>query len=142
VKGPFPSVKEDSNPCRMDNIKIARLFFTSLEVADLETARSLCADSFRGTQNGGAPMDADTLMGFTQMVHKVVPDFRYENAVCQATDNGFVEEHDVCGTLPDGSTFKLMLCVVGEVRGGEITALREYVDTGAAAGLMKALQPA
>ena len=27
----------------MDNVKIASLFFTSLEVADLETARRLCA---------------------------------------------------------------------------------------------------
>ncbi|UAB77715.1 nuclear transport factor 2 family protein [Erythrobacter sp. SCSIO 43205] len=125
----------------MDNIKIARLFFTSLEVADLETARSLCADGFRGTQNGGVPMDADTLMGFTDRVHKVVPDFRYENTVCQATENGFIEEHDVCGTLPDESTFKLTLCVVGEVEDGKIAALREYVDTGAAAGLMKALRP-
>ena len=125
----------------MDNAKIASLFFTSLEVADLETARSLCADTFQGTQNGGAPMDAETLMGFTALVHKVVPDFRYENPVRQATDTGFIEEHDVCGTLPDGAPFKLILCVVGEIEDGKITRLREYVDTGAAAGLLKALQP-
>lgn len=85
-------------------------------------------------------MDADTLMGFTAMVHKVVTDFHYENPVRSATETGFIEEHDVCGTLPDGSTLKLILCVVGEVEDGKITKLREYVDTGAAAGLMKALQ--
>jgi ketosteroid isomerase-like protein len=124
----------------MEMIKIARRFFTALEVNDLESAAALCADTFQGSQNGRPAMDLATLMQFTAAVHSVVPDFRYENAVRTATETGFVEEHDVCGTLPDGSTFKLILCVVGEVEGGKITRLREYVDTGAAAGLMKALQ--
>lgn len=125
----------------MDMIEIARRFFASLESADLETARAMCSDGFQGTQNGGPAMDVDRLMGFTAMVHKVVPDFRYENPVCASTGTGFVEEHDVCGTLPDGSTFKLVLCVVGEVADGKITKLREYVDSAAASGLLKALQP-
>ncbi|WP_298303969.1 nuclear transport factor 2 family protein [uncultured Erythrobacter sp.] len=125
----------------MDMITIARRFFTALEVADLESARALCADTFRGSQNGGPAMDVDTLMQFTTAVHAVVPDFRYEDAIRWQTDGGFVEEHNVCGTLPDKSTFKLTVCVVAEVEDGKITTLREYVDTGAAAGLLKALQP-
>jgi len=125
----------------MDMITIARRFFTALEVADLESARALCSDSFRGSQNGGTEMDVDTLMQFTAAVHAVVPDFRYENAVRFETEVGFVEEHNVCGTLPDDSTFKLVVCVVGEVKDGKITTLREYVDTGAAAGLLRALRP-
>lgn len=87
-------------------------------------------------------MDVTTLMQFTGAVHAVIPDFRYEDPVRWSTQSGFVEEHNVCGTLPDGDTFKLVLCVVGEVADGKITKLREYVDTGAAAGLLKALQPA
>lgn len=126
----------------MDMIEIARQFFNALQVGDLESASALCADSFEGSQNGGPSRDRSTLMGFTAAVHSVVPDFRYENAVRTQTETGFVEEHDVCGTLPDGSTFKLVICVVGEVEDGKITKLREYVDTGAAAGLLKALQPA
>ena len=126
----------------MDMIKLARRFFTALEVNDLESAAALCADSFEGSQNGGPAMDRATLMQFTAAVHSVIPDFRYENAVRWQTEGGFVEEHDVCGTLPDGGTFKLVLCVIGEVEDGKITKLREYVDTAAAAGLMKALRPA
>ncbi|MEO1222300.1 MAG: nuclear transport factor 2 family protein, partial [Pseudomonadota bacterium] len=125
----------------MDMIKIARRFFTALEVNDLESAAALCADTFEGSQNGGPAMDRATLLTFTAAVHSLVPDFRYENAVRSETDRGFVEEHDVCGTLPDGSTFKLVVCVVGEVTDGKITTLREYVDTAAAAGLLKALRP-
>lgn len=125
----------------MDMTEICRRFFAALQSNDLETARSLCADDFAGSQNGGPAMDVATLMQFTGAVHAVIPDFRYENPVRWQTESGFVEEHDVCGTLPDGETFKLVLCVVGEVDDGKITKLREYVDTGAAAGLMKALRP-
>ena len=126
----------------MDNTTLCRRFFDALQANDLATARGLCSDTFEGSQNGGPAMNLDTLMQFTGAVHSVVPDFRYENTVCTASDAGFVEEHDVCGTLPDGETFKLILCVVAEVADGKITALREYVDTGAAAGLLKALRAA
>ncbi len=84
-------------------------------------------------------MDRDRLLKFTGMVNAVVPDFRYEEAVRSGTETGFVEEHRVRGTLPDGSQLDLMACVVGEVSDGKITVLREYVDTAAAGGLMKAL---
>ncbi|MEP0391531.1 MAG: nuclear transport factor 2 family protein [Erythrobacter sp.] len=125
----------------MDNITLCRRFFSALEANDLAAARKLCARSFEGSQNGGPSMNVDTLMQFTGAVHLIVPDFHYENTNCTANDAGFVEEHDVCGTLPNGETFKLVVCVVAQVSDGKITALREYVDTGAAAGLLKALRP-
>jgi len=121
--------------------EICRRFFAALEINDIEAARGLCADGFSGSQNGGPAMDVCTLMQFTSAVHAVVSDFRYEEAVCMPTSNGFVEEHNVCGTLPGGDTFTLVLCVIGEVSDGKITKLREYVDTGAAASLLKALSP-
>ena len=126
----------------MDMVKIARRFFTALEVNDVESASALCAEGFQGSRNGGPAMDRDTLMQFTAAVHGVIPDFRYENAIRWETTSGFVEEHDICGTLPDGETFRLALCVVGEVADDKITRLREYVDTRAAAALLKALSPA
>ena len=58
----------------------------------------------------------------------------------QETETGFIEEHRVFGELPDGNQLNLAACVVGTVEDGKISALREYVDTGAAIGLMKALQ--
>ncbi|MEM1053525.1 MAG: nuclear transport factor 2 family protein [Pseudomonadota bacterium] len=124
----------------MDRIKIARRFFAALEANDLESARALCADNFQGSQNGGPAIDLESLMQFTAAVHKVVPDFRYEDATRWETQGGFVEEHSVCGTLPDGDTFKLILCVVGEVAEGKIMKLREYVDSAAAAALLQALR--
>ena len=119
--------------------QLAEEFFAALQGKDLARARDLCAADFAGSQNGGPAMDRETLIKFTAAVHGVVPDFRYASAVRAATATGFVEEHDVLGTLPDGSTMKLAVCVVADVADGRITCIREYLDTGAAAGLLKAL---
>ncbi len=118
---------------------LAEKLFSALQNNDLEHARECCAEHFRGSQNGGPTMDRDTLLKFTAAVNATVPDFGYEDTVRSATATGFVEEHRVRGTLPNGKQLDLMVCVVGEVREEKITALREYVDTQAAVGLLEAL---
>jgi len=123
----------------MSMTAIAEQFFAALQANDAERARALCAQDFAGSQNGGPAMSLETLLKFTAAVHGVVPDFHYENPVRSSTATGFVEEHDVCGTLPDGSALRLPVCVVAEVKDGKISAVREYLDSARAAGLLKAL---
>lgn len=90
-------------------------------------------------QNGGPVTGVESLVGLTLAVRRAVPDFRYENAVRSDTADGFVEEHDVRGTLPDGTEFHLAACVVARTEDGKIVAGNEYFDTAAAAGLFRAL---
>jgi ketosteroid isomerase-like protein len=84
-------------------------------------------------------MDLDSVLGFALSVLRVVADFRYEDAVRSVTASGFVEEHNVRGTLPDGSDLNLAVCVVADVHDGRVSDLREYFDGVAAAGLASAL---
>ena len=121
------------------NTQIARAIFDAFQNGDVEAARALLCEDFSGSQNGGPAMGRDALLGFSAAVKAKVPDFRYEDIVCTATDCGFVEEHTVRGTLPDGDEINLRLCVIGTVADGQINELREYLDTAAAAGLAKAL---
>ena len=123
----------------MEHTELARALFAALAEGDANTVRDLCTKDMRASQNHGPPMTVDSLLAFTQAVHRVVDDFRYENARRSATETGFVEEHSVRGTLPDGSELKLAACVVADVVDGRISSLREYVDGAAAAGLLKAL---
>lgn len=123
----------------MEGTKLAELLFEALAKCDDDAVRKLCARDFRASQNGGAAMDLETLLGFNAAVHKVVRDFRYEDAVRSATETGFVEEHAVRGTLADGSRLELQVCVVAEVSGGKVSDVREYLDTKAAEGLIRAL---
>lgn len=123
----------------MDNKKLAERLFVALASGDDAAVRQLCSPDLEATQNQAAAMDLDTLLGFAAAARSVLKSFRYEDAIRSATESGFVEEHTVRGTLPDGSDFELAVCLVGEVRGGRITSLREYFDSAAAAKLAQAL---
>jgi len=122
--------------------EIARRFFVATAAGDAQAIRSVCSVDLVASQNGGPAMNIDALARFAAAVRRRVPDFRYEHVVRADTASGFVEEHDVCGTLPDGSHMRFAVCVVADVRDGVIQVLREYVDTAAAAGLMTALRAA
>lgn len=119
--------------------ELAVAFFTATGAGDQAAIESLCSEDLAASQNGGPPMDRAALARFAAAVKRAVPDFRYENAVRADTATGLVEEHDVCGTLPDGSLLHMTVCVVADVADGKITSLREYADSAAAAGLIKAL---
>lgn len=123
----------------MGSAETAKALFQALSGQDDERVRGLCAPDLRARQNGGPPMGLDALLAFNRAVHGVVRDFRYEDAVRSATATGFVEEHAVRGTLPDGTPLSLVVCVVGDLRDGKIAEIREYLDTGAAAGLIALL---
>ncbi|OBV12071.1 nuclear transport factor 2 family protein [Erythrobacter dokdonensis] len=123
----------------MSNTDLAEHLFTALQNNDMDTTRDCCAPDFRGSQNGGPEMSLDALLQFAGAVNAALPDFRYENPIRTTTDSGFVEEHLVRASRPDGGQLSVMVCVVAEVSNGKITTLREYVYTGAAAGLLKAL---
>ena len=109
----------------MDNQQIAADLFSAFETGDMDTVRQLCAPEFRARQNLNNEFDVETLIQFSQAV--------------SAIDSGFVEEHTVRGTLPNGSQLTLVACVVADIENCKITRLREYVDTAAAAGLSAAL---
>lgn len=123
----------------MNHVEIAAALFGAFASGDADRARALCAPDMQASQNGGPAMSVDALLKFSLAVLGVVKDFRYEDAVRTATDTGFVEEHRVRGTLPDGAQLDLAACVVAEVRDGRISSLREYLDGSRARGLLKAL---
>jgi len=123
----------------MNNSQIARTLFVALACHDDNTIESVCAPDMQTNQSQGPNMSVSTLLQFNQAVQNVVKNFRYKNAIRSATETGFVEEHNVRGTLPDGNKMDLAVCVVADVQDGKIVRMREYVDSRAAAGLLKAL---
>lgn len=123
----------------MDAVELCEALFGAFAEGNEDAIRQLCAEDLVAIQNGAPPMKLNALVRFTLAVKAKVPDFHYEDAMRSMTASGFVEEHNVCGTLPNGEPLRIAACVVGEVSQGKITQLREYLDTGAAAGLIAAL---
>lgn len=123
----------------MDNAEIAKQLFAALAGQDEAAVRPLCAPDMRVRQNNGRPMSLETLRRFNAAVGRVVTDFRHDDAVRSATATGFVEEHAVRGTVPDGKALELAVCIVASVKDGRVTDDREYPDSAASAGLAAAL---
>ena len=123
----------------MTHVETAKALFDAFTAADEAAVRQLCAPDLVAIQNYGDPMPLDGLIQFLMSVAAIVPDFHYEDAIRTATADGFVEEHRVCGTLPNGKRLNLAACVVGTVEGGRITRLRETADGAAALPLIRAL---
>lgn len=123
----------------MRNEELAQALFAAFAKGDAESVRRLCAPNFEARQNNGPVMTLEPLLEFALAVYNIVKDFRYEDAVRSETSSGFVEEHNVRGTLPDGSEIDLAVCVVAEVREGKVVNVREYFDSASAAGLIRAM---
>ncbi len=123
----------------MNNEQLCEAFFNGTANADGTLLRSVCSESFTGSQNNGPAMSLNALIKFSAITAKAVANFHYENVVRGSTGDGFVEEHDVCCDLPDGTEFRMRLCCVGSVSHQKITSVREYFDSRGAAGLLKAL---
>ena len=126
----------------MESIAIAEALFGAFVSGDDETVRALCAPDARVVQNHAPPMTLDELLAFSASVRRILPDYHYAEVMIMPTTSGFIEEHSVRGTLPDGEKLRLAACVIGEVHDGRITELREYVDSGAARGLVRAMAKA
>lgn len=104
--------------------------------------RAVCTEDMVACQNKGPSMDFDAQLAFCSLMQSVVENSHYEEVRRQTTDTGFVSEHVVCGTLPDGSVIRIPACVCGDVLEGRITRTVEYMDTGAAAPLIQAISAA
>ncbi|WP_337271382.1 nuclear transport factor 2 family protein [Oryzifoliimicrobium ureilyticus] len=123
----------------MSNTAIAASFFDALAREDEQALRAICARDFKPQQNGAPPLTLDALLGFAKAVHAVLKDFQYADPVCSATKTGFVQEHSVRGTLPNGAAVDLAVCVVGDISGERLVAAREYFDSASASELLAEL---
>lgn len=55
---------------------------------------------------------------------------QYHDVRRNITDSGFVQQHTLQRTGPDGSVTHLPVCIVAETDGHTITRIDEYLDSG------------
>jgi ketosteroid isomerase-like protein len=68
---------------------------------------------------------------------KRMPDKHYDEIRRQPTPNGFVQQHVLRGTAPDGTAVEIPACLIVTIADGRITRLEEYLDTKDAAALSR-----
>lgn len=109
---------------------IANRFFAAVEAGDLDTAISMYHPDVRiWHSRDEADTDIEQSKELLGLFFSRVSRRRYEIVRRHLFDGGFVQEHVVHGTLPDGSAMRLpvcFLCQLDEV--GRIKRIAEYFD--------------
>ena len=124
-----------------ENLAIANRFFDGLLTGDLGQLQAVCAPGsvlwINLTEQERA-LEA-SLPGFARLRAKV-PDLRLDGVRRRGVTGGFVEQHVLTGTMPNGDTLRVAGCFIGTVEDGRITRLEEYVDGGQAGALSALLK--
>ena len=117
----------------------ANQFFGGLLAGDLAALEAVCAPGsilwINLTEQDRA-LDA-SLPAFAALRSKM-PDLRLDSVRRRGVAGGFVEQHVLTGTLPNGDPLRVVGCFIGTVANGRITRLEEYVD-GSQAGPLSTL---
>lgn len=109
---------------------IANRFFAAVEAGDIE---GIVSHYHPDVRIWHARDEADTDIAQSRELMKVffarVPDRRYELLRRHTFDGGFVQEHIVHGTLPDGSILRLPVCFICHLDAdGRILRIAEYFN--------------
>ncbi len=119
-----------------DNVKLAERLFSAIAAGDVVTVRECySADTQLVNATTGSAMGIDAIGGLVEVLAREIPDFRYEQVRCEPTPTGFVQQHVIRGTSPQGKAFSIPACCVALVRDGQVTRLDEYADAAALATL-------
>ncbi len=124
------------DPAGTEVLDLADRMFRAIEQADLDALRSIYADDFVAWSNfddGTKDVDA-TLSVLGWLCHKL-GDRRYDVRRRVLIDGGFLQQHVLRGTAPDGSAVAMPACVIATVTDGRVVRVDEYLDPSALAAL-------
>ena len=131
-----------------DTLVLADRFFKAIEAGDVETVRALYHpdvviwhnyDGIARRDRGDSREDnLKVLAGLPKRISGA----RYDVWYREVTETGFVQQHVLRGTMPNGKPFELPACIVCRVEDGRITRLDEYVDPAIRDRLYEAVEEA
>ena len=116
---------------------IAHRLFAAVMAGDVDAVRALYApDAVVWHNFDDVEQPVEENLRVLLWVSRHIADLRYEDVRCQETATGFVQQHVLRGTTPDGRPVSVAACMVGRVEGGRITRLDEYLDSAHLAPLL------
>ncbi len=116
---------------------LASRLFDAIEAGDVEAVAACYAPDiviWHNTDGIGQTREENlkTLAG----VIRLLPERRYEQRRLEVFDGGFVQQHVLAGVRADGARVSLPAALIGQVRGGKITRLDEYLDSAQVAAFV------
>lgn len=119
-----------------EHLALADAFFAAIERADLDRVRAIYADdAVIWHAHTGKTQSREENVALLAQAVPAIRGFRYEEVRRIATADGFVEQHVLRGTAPNGTPLEVPACIVVRVAGGRIARLDEYLDSKSLAPL-------
>ena len=117
-------------------LDFANRFIAAIQLSDIDTVRAFYAPDAKIWHNhDGIEQTVDQNMKSLGWFMRKIPDRHYRVLRIEALKDGYVQQHVLEATLPDGTSWAMPACVVIKMEDGVITRLDEYLDSGQAAAL-------
>lgn len=117
-------------------LDLCERFFIAVAAGDLDAVRSMYApDAVVWHNYDGVEQNVEENLRVLRWATSHIAGFRYEEVRRTATATGFMEQHVLRGTAPNGEELRVPACIVCTVRDGQIMRLDEYLDSAQIAAL-------
>jgi ketosteroid isomerase-like protein len=119
-----------------DYIAFAKKFVGAIQSGDTDTVRTCYHPDAKLWHNtDGVEQTVDQNMKVLDWFIRTLPDRNYRVTRLEALPDGFLQQHVLEATLPDGTKWAMDACVVVRIENGLITRLDEYLDSAKSAAL-------
>lgn len=119
-----------------DTLALADRLFGTLEGGDLDAVSACYADDVAVWANyDDRTLDKARALRAIGWLFSKLSDRRYEVRRRVLIADGFLQEHRLCGSTPDGTEVAIPVCIIATVAGDQISHLHEYLDPAWAASL-------
>jgi len=113
-----------------DPLDLAERLIGAIVAGDVEAVRALYAPEARIWHNyDGLEQTVEENLRVLRWLVRNVAGLRYEQIRRLRTDEGFLQQHVLRGTSPEGRAVELPACLIGTVANGRITRIDEYFDS-------------
>ena len=115
--------------------EFAAHFVDAVQRGDAETMRACYAPDGIIWHNTNGEQSLDDNVKTLNWFVETLPDRKYTVQRREVIPNGFVQQHILSATLPNGEPWQMDACVVVSLENGKIKRLDEYLDSAAGAKL-------
>lgn len=118
-------------------LRLADELFAAIAVNDLDALRDrvYSPDVVVWHNNDNHEQRIDENLKVLGWLARKISDRRYEEIRRQVTPTGFVEQHVLRGTAPNGFEMNVSACLVVTIENERVVRIDEYIDSAALAGM-------
>lgn len=119
-----------------ETLDFAEKFIGAIQSGDVATVRACYAPDAKLWHNSDRiEQTVDQNMAVLDWFIKTLPDRNYRVIRREALSDGFLQQHVLEATLPDGTAWSMDACCVIKIENGLIIRLDEYLNSGQAKAL-------